>query len=248
MMILPSQIPNIYANSGGFVYNPAILDLHYNPYTSLISDYSLSSLFMNTMQLPMPAPMPMPMPVYNQMPLFGNLLTGTNYSYNSFYRESSSSAVSGSAQKIVQIAQRELAKGVRENGKSNDSMDIRVYKRGAANNNPWCAYFTSYCCEQAGAKPFSYTGSSQSIKSQAQGAGYYAYKNAGYTPKSGDLAVWTNSNSKGHIGVVEKVYADGSFDTIEGNSSNSVKRNHYKSQSSAGSSFNGFVKMNEWLA
>ena len=159
-----------------------------------------------------------------------------------------SSNPSASSEKTVQVAQQELARGVHETNGNNDSPDIRRYKHGAANGAQWCAYFTSYCCEQAGHKPFSYTGSSQQIKNEAIRAGHYAQKNTGYTPKPGDLAIWTKTASTGHVGIVESVNPDGSFSTIEGNSSDRVKRNHYASQSSVGSTFNGFVKMSEWQA
>lgn len=46
-------------------------------------------------------------------------------------------------------AEIEKDKGVVESstrgGGSNDSPDIRRYKRGAKNSDQWCAYFTSYC-------------------------------------------------------------------------------------------------------
>ena len=239
MTVLPIQTTNIYANNGGFVYNPDVMNLQIDPYAAVFANYPPVQLL----------PQAQMSASYVQMPVFGGFLTGANFNYTGTMSASSySSKLSGTAQGIVKIAQQELAKGVKENNGNNDSIDIRRYKHGAVNSAQWCAYFTSYCCEQAGAKPFSYTGSSQSIKNQAISAGHYAQKNTGYTPKPGDLAIWTKSSSTGHVGVVEKVYADGSFDTIEGNSSNRVKRNHYSSQSSVGSTFNGFVKMNEWVA
>lgn len=56
---------------------------------------------------------------------------------------------SDTALKAIEVAEREEAKGVVESctrgGGSNDSTDIRKYKRGAIDNNQWCASFTSYC-------------------------------------------------------------------------------------------------------
>lgn len=50
------------------------------------------------------------------------------------------------ALKAAKVAEIEESKGVVEiGGNSNDSVDIRRYKRGAKNNHQWCAYFTSYC-------------------------------------------------------------------------------------------------------
>lgn len=246
---MPIQATNIFAGTDtGFVYNPVLANLDSDIYAAMLANYP--SIMPQSGQISMPVMPAVSMP---QMPIFGGFLTGANLSTQTRSSGSSvsclpSGAISGSAQKIVQIAQQELAKGVKENGGNNDSVDIRRYKHGAVNGHQWCAYFTSYCCEQAGAKPFNYTGSSQAIKKQALNAGHYAQKNTGYTPKPGDLAIWTKTAATGHVGVVEKVYADGSFDVIEGNSSNRVKRNHYKSQSSVAPTFNGFVKMNEWVA
>ncbi len=158
---------------------------------------------------------------------------------------------SDKAEQAAQIAEQELAKGVREDNGNNDSVDIRRYKKGAKNSNQWCGYFTSYCFGDGqgsdNRETFGYTGSSQEIKRKAINAGHYAKKNSGYTPKRGDVAMWTKTASTGHVGIVTQVYADGSFDTIEGNSKNAVTKHHYKSQSSVSGTFDGFVKMNEWL-
>lgn len=152
----------------------------------------------------------------------------------------------------VRLAEAEYQKGVREIGSSNDSIDIRKYKNGARNNHQWCGYFTSWLYGSGQGtnnnSTFGFTGSSQAIKKRAIDAGCYAYKNSGYTPKVGDLAMWTKTASTGHVGIVTKVYSDGSFDVIEGNSGNKVAKHHYSSQSSVGRTFNGFVKMNEWTA
>lgn len=157
---------------------------------------------------------------------------------------------SNRALNAVKVAEAELAKGVREIGSSNDSVDIRKYKNGAVDNAQWCQYFSSYCYGagqgSSNRDTFGFDGSTQSVKRKAINAGYYAYKNSGYTPKKGDLAMWTKSASTGHVGIVSEVYPDGSFDVIEGNSGNAVRKHHYASQSSVGSTFNGFVKMSEW--
>ena len=153
------------------------------------------------------------------------------------------------AENAARVAEQECAKGVRETSK-NDSVDIRRYKNGARNSHQWCAYFTSYCFGAGqNKKPiFGFTGSSQHIRRQAEKAGVFAKKNSGYIPKRGDIAIWTNIGdpNHGHVGVVTKVYADGSFDVIEGNSSNRVKKNHYKSPTSVSKRFAGFCKTSEW--
>ena len=152
-------------------------------------------------------------------------------------------------EKALELAESQI--GVRENGGSNDSAEIRKYKNGAANGNPWCASFTSwlYGAGQGSSndKTFGYTASSQEIKRQANSAGCYASKNSNYVPQKGDLAMWSKSASTGHVGIVSEVYSDGSFDVIEGNSGNSVKKRHYSSKHSVGGGFDGFVQMDKWL-
>lgn len=190
-----------------------------------------------------------------RLPSFGTLTSQTQSSTQLSLNRDNRTSVNGTTsacQNAVRLAEQELSRGVRENGSSNDSIDIRKYKNGAKNNHAWCGYFTSWLYgagqNSNNSDTFGFTGSTQSIKRDAINAGCYAYKNSGYTPKVGDLAMWTKSASTGHVGIVTEVYADGSFDVIEGNSSNKVAKRHYASQSSVGSGFNGFVKMNEWTA
>lgn len=160
------------------------------------------------------------------------------------------SLTSDAVDNAVELAESQV--GVHENGSSNDSADIRKYKNGAVDGNPWCASFASWLYgagqHSSNGKTFGYTASSQEIKRKAQNAGCYASKNSNYVPKKGDLAMWTKSSSTGHVGIVSKVYPDGSFDTIEGNSKDAVTKHHYSSKHSVGSSFDGFVQMDKWLA
>lgn len=160
------------------------------------------------------------------------------------------SSTSGTVDKAVELAESQV--GVRENGSSNDSTEIRKYKNGRVDRNPWCASFVSWVYgsgqNSKNGKTFGYTASSQEIKNKAQRANCYASKNSNYIPKKGDLAMWTKSASTGHVGIVSKVYPDGSFDTIEGNSKDAVTKHHYSSKYSVGSGFDGFVQMNKWVA
>lgn len=156
---------------------------------------------------------------------------------------------SEAADKAVELAESQI--GVQENGSSNDSAEIRKYKNGSADSNPWCASFVSWLYgagqNSNNSETFGYTASSQAIKSRANAAGYYASKNSNYNPKKGDLAMWTKSAATGHVGIVTKVYDDGSFDVVEGNSGNAVKKHHYSSKHSIGEGFDGFVQMDKWL-
>jgi hypothetical protein len=58
---------------------------------------------------------------------------------------------------------------------------------------------------------------------------------SGAHPQPGDLIVWDE-----HIGIVESVGADGSINTVEGNSSDRVSRRTYGSD---GGSAIGYVRL-----
>ena len=155
---------------------------------------------------------------------------------------------SSSVQNALRLAESEI--GTAEVGNSNNSFGVNKYRGGVANGQAWCASFVSWCYGQGqnsnNAKTFGYTSSSQDIKNKAIKAGYYSDKNSGYTPQVGDIAVWTKSdNAHGHVGIISKINNDGSFEVIEGNSSNRVKKNIRTRNSQ---DFAGFVRMNEWLA
>lgn len=96
---------------------------------------------------------------------------------------------------------------------------------------------------------FQYTASSQQIM---RNAGQYFYKKGTYTPKRGDIAIWTNAKNRaqGHVGIVTKVEGDSVWIT-EGNSGNAVKTIKYslsKLMSNSGSRpLNGFIDAHSWL-
>src|SRR3954451_17695388 len=127
----------------------------------------------------------------------------------------------GAASRVVALARKELAKGVREipDG-SNRAPAIRRYEtatRGAMFGAPWCAYFVSYVARQAGAP----------IGAGGSGIGYVPYirawakqtKRWKATPRAGDLITFPQ-----HVGIVENVYKNHTLTTIEGNSGNAVRR------------------------
>ena len=157
------------------------------------------------------------------------------------------------------VAEQELAKNVKENlnskGKgTNDSVDIRRYKNGVKDGNPWCASFFSYLYGagqgSSNSDTFGYTASSQEIKRKAIANKTFANKNSGYIPQPGDAAIWTDVNdpSHGHIGIVHKVDNTGVW-IIEGNKSDAVKEIHYTyKELQKEARFSGYAKMNEWAA
>jgi len=149
------------------------------------------------------------------------------------------------AMDAVRLAESQI--GVRENGSSNNSADVNKYRNGVQNGTPWCASFVSWCYGQgqgnSNASTFGYDASSQNIRRKAEKAGYYQKAKSGYTPKVGDVVVWNNGDGTGHVGIVSSINNDGTFQTIEGNCSNAVRRMTRRQ-----SEVDGFVQMNEWIA
>lgn len=178
-----------------------------------------------------------------------------NFNFNTFgtnvrsprYTKTTSTSQSAVSKALSQVGQR-------ENGSSNDSTAVRAYKNGRVDNNPWCASFVSWCYGSAqgsnNAKTFGYTASSQEIRRKADQAGFYSKKGTGYQPQVGDIAVWKSADgSKGHVGIVVALNDDGSFETVEGNTSNKVCRKTRTVNTNLSSgNFDGFVRMNEWTA
>lgn len=140
-------------------------------------------------------------------------------------------------QQIVALAQRELGQAEFPPG-SNDSPRIAEYRTATAGSGvgPWCAYFTSWLGQQSG-MPLGDSGQGygrvDDVYAWAQRVGRAVPNGPGAVPRPGDLIVWDE-----HIGIVEQVLPDGRVQTIEGNSSNQVKRNVHE----AGSAL-GYVRM-----
>ncbi len=110
---------------------------------------------------------------------------------------------------------------------------------GAGNNNPfshalgrpseaWCADFVSYCAKMSGAHLN--TASAQGVQDYLTLQGTWKGRS---NPQPGDAITfdWKGRNGwADHVGIVEKVFQRGGklyVETIEGNSSDQVKRNVY---------------------
>jgi hypothetical protein len=110
---------------------------------------------------------------------------------------------------------------------SNDSPRIAQYRQATAGSaaGPWCSYFVSWAARQAGA-PLGDAGQGlgrvDDVWAWAQRSGKALPAGSGMPPQPGDLIVWDE-----HIGIVESVGADGSIQTVEGNSSDQVSRRSY---------------------
>jgi len=134
------------------------------------------------------------------------------------------SASSTVGERMVALAQQELARNVVEDPPgSNESPDIARYRtatQGAMGGQPWCAYFTSYIAKQAGVPIGDYgqgMGLVDNITDWAQRTGKFIPTSG--QPLPGDLALFDE-----HIGIVESVKPDGNITLIEGNSSDRVQR------------------------
>ena len=131
---------------------------------------------------------------------------------------------SGSGAAIVAAAAGEVGQAEQPPG-SNDSPRIAQYRSataGAPGPGPWCAYFASWACGQAGVPVGDHGegfGSVDALYAWAQRSGRAAPTGSGYVPKPGDLIVFHE-----HIGIVENVLPSGQIQTIEGNSSDQVSR------------------------
>ncbi|MEA2458849.1 MAG: hypothetical protein QOC95_1821 [Thermoleophilaceae bacterium] len=130
----------------------------------------------------------------------------------------------GAGAAIVAAAAGEVGQAEQPPG-SNDSPRIAQYRAataGAPGPGPWCAYFASWACRQAGTPVGDHGegfGSVDALYAWAQRTGRAQPAGSGYTPKPGDLIVFNE-----HIGVVEGVLPNGQIQTIEGNSSDQVSR------------------------
>ncbi|MCW2950331.1 MAG: hypothetical protein JWN41_1344 [Thermoleophilia bacterium] len=147
--------------------------------------------------------------------------------------------------RMVALAQREL--GVSENGSSNDSSRIREYRAataGAENSpGPWCSYFVSWLAKNAGA-PVGAGGNGTGYVPTLEAWGKQQQRwidHGSQTPQPGDIAIfdWAGDGVADHTGIVERVDADGTVHTIEGNSSNAVNRRQYDASTN---DIKGFVR------
>src|SRR3954470_19973495 len=134
----------------------------------------------------------------------------------------------GSAgQAIVNLVSQEVGVAEQPPG-SNDSPRIAQFRQATAGSGvgPWCAYFTSWAAREAGV-PLGDNGQGfgrvDDVYAWAQKTGKAIPNTGGVVkPQPGDLIVWDE-----HIGVVESVGADGTINTIEGNSSDQVSKRSY---------------------
>lgn len=130
---------------------------------------------------------------------------------------------------IVDIARDELERGVAERGGSSNN----AYYTDTGERTPfdigdaWCASFTSYVWEKAGYE-VDWTNKNYVPAIWNDAKANLETADAGYAEK-GDLIIfdWQGDGTPDHIGIVDKVEGS-TIHTIEGNSSNQLKRNEYQ--------------------
>lgn len=122
------------------------------------------------------------------------------------------------ARDIIDIAAAEI--GYRETGNNQTKYGAWFGMNGAA----WCHMFVSWCADQAGAAGLvPKTASTTDGMNWFIQKGQFKYKGS-YTPKRGDFIYFKTGRS--HVGLVESC-SGGTVYTIEGNSSDQVKRCSY---------------------
>lgn len=122
------------------------------------------------------------------------------------------------AKDIIDVAIGEL--NYSETGSNRTKYGAWMGMNGAA----WCHMFVSWCAEQAGeSAAVPKTASCSSGMAWFKKKGLFKAKGS-YTPKRGDVVYFLTGRS--HVGLVEKV-SGSTLHTVEGNSSDKVKRRTY---------------------
>jgi uncharacterized protein (TIGR02594 family) len=114
---------------------------------------------------------------------------------------------------------------------SNDGARIATYRTataGAYAGAPWCAYFVSWCAREAGV-PLGENGQGYGAVEQIEAWGRRTGRFV-TEPQPGDIVLFGGA----HTGLVESVDADGSINTIEGNTSHTVARRHHAASEATG--------------
>jgi hypothetical protein len=138
------------------------------------------------------------------------------------------------SQKIIQIASNEVtAHETSKNEGPRNSPTVHGisddYKHGGGYSQPWCSYFATWVLRNAGDKiPVTPLASNvyQYYNSKGQAFTKESVLAGTNTPQPGDIFV-KNLTGSGHIGIVES-YSNGIIKTIEGNSSDRVRRGTVK--------------------
>lgn len=111
------------------------------------------------------------------------------------------------------------------NEKNGTHMKFINWYGGFGRGTPWCAIFVSYCAAHSGTSTSNVPKYASCSAGRAWFQKHGRYKKKGtYTPKRNDVVFFLNGRS--HTGIVEKVVGNTLY-TIEGNTSDAVKRRTY---------------------
>lgn len=129
-----------------------------------------------------------------------------------------------SAAKVLEIARAEL--GYKESPKNSNK--TKYGKEYGMDGNPWCAMFVWWVFKKAGCPELFYGGKKSAYCPTI--ADFYIAKKqtvAKTKGQAGDIVLfdWNKNNSSDHIGIIEKKNSDGTYGTIEGNTSLSSNAN-----------------------
>ncbi|NJS09877.1 MAG: CHAP domain-containing protein [Microcoleus sp. CSU_2_2] len=132
-----------------------------------------------------------------------------------------STPLSDPAQKLLNVARSYI--GVREQGGNNRGRQVEEFQKaiGGAAAEPWCMSFAQYCIKAAESETQanSQVPESEHCLTVWNGSPSQLRRSR---PEPGSLVIWRHGNStSGHVGIVEAVNSDGTFTTIEGNTSDS---------------------------
>jgi len=123
---------------------------------------------------------------------------------------------------------------------SNNPGAVRAISRGRW--QPWCADFVSQAyANSPGGSPFGHQSSVAGILGWGRNNNrFFSAGAAAGNPqmlRPGDIATW-KSNGKSHVGLVTGINENGTFNTIEGNTGDAVRRRTH----SFGAGLTGFVR------
>lgn len=126
----------------------------------------------------------------------------------------------GSASLLVEIALAEV--GTIEGPKENETKYGKFTK---SNFQPWCGSFVNWCASKAGVKIANTVYTPAGAQSFVKAKSWHPVATA--EPAVGDIAYFDFPSDGvdriSHVGIVVKVNADGTVDTVEGNTSSDKK-------------------------
>ncbi len=125
-----------------------------------------------------------------------------------------------SVQKLLEVASSYV--GIHEQGGNNRGPMVEEFQRavdGTSEGEAWCMSFAQYCIKAAEVSANTDSKVAQSEHCLTVWNNSPSELKSSH-PEPGSLVIWRyGSSTSGHVGIVEKVNSDGTFTTIEGNTS-----------------------------